>query len=95
VLRKTRLEPHAQSLTNIPLSNSRIVCEVYHREIPPLFFHVLNYGIRHSADADSYPQIEIFLPSYANYDFQNLETKRDPVQEIVVTDEEVANMFPS
>ncbi|KAF2687804.1 hypothetical protein K458DRAFT_414874 [Lentithecium fluviatile CBS 122367] len=38
---------------------------------------------------------EIFLPSYANYDFDNLENKRDPVQEIVVTDEEVANMFPS
>jgi len=38
---------------------------------------------------------EIFLPSHANFDFGNLERKQDPVQEIVVTDEEVANMFPS
>ena len=38
---------------------------------------------------------EIFLPSYANFDFQSLENKRDPVQDIFVTDEEVANMFPS
>lgn len=38
---------------------------------------------------------EIFLPSYANFDFDDLERKQDPVQEIVVTDEEVAKMFPS
>ncbi|KAF2639929.1 hypothetical protein P280DRAFT_490353 [Massarina eburnea CBS 473.64] len=38
---------------------------------------------------------EIFLPSYASYDFDHLERKRDPVEDIVVTDEEVANMFPS
>jgi len=38
---------------------------------------------------------EIFLPSYADYHFQDLETKKDPVQDIFVSDEEVANMFPS
>ncbi|KAF1973292.1 hypothetical protein BU23DRAFT_554280 [Bimuria novae-zelandiae CBS 107.79] len=38
---------------------------------------------------------EIFLPSYANLDFDDLERKQDPVEEIVVTDEEVAQMFPS
>lgn len=38
---------------------------------------------------------EIFLPSYADYQFDDLERKQDPVQDIVVTDEEVANMFPS
>ncbi|KAK3207825.1 hypothetical protein GRF29_96g582001 [Pseudopithomyces chartarum] len=38
---------------------------------------------------------EIFLPSYANFDFGDLERKQDPVQEIVVTDEEIAKMFPS
>ena len=38
---------------------------------------------------------EIFLPSYANFDFDDLERKQDPVQEIVVTDEEIAKMFPS
>jgi hypothetical protein len=35
------------------------------------------------------------LPSYANFDFGDLERKQDPVQEIVVTDEEIAKMFPS
>ncbi|KAJ4303747.1 hypothetical protein N0V90_002648 [Kalmusia sp. IMI 367209] len=38
---------------------------------------------------------EIFLPSYANFEFDDLERKQDPVQEIIVTDEEVAKMFPS
>ncbi|KAJ4346524.1 uncharacterized protein N0V89_010455 [Didymosphaeria variabile] len=38
---------------------------------------------------------EIFLPSYANFDFDDLERKQDPVEEIVVTDEERAKMFPS
>ncbi|PVH96365.1 hypothetical protein DM02DRAFT_617273 [Periconia macrospinosa] len=38
---------------------------------------------------------EIFLPSYASFDFDNLERKQDPVEEIVLTDEEIANMFPS
>ncbi|KAF2796567.1 hypothetical protein K505DRAFT_323228 [Melanomma pulvis-pyrius CBS 109.77] len=38
---------------------------------------------------------EIFLPSYADYPFQDLERKQDPVQDIVVTDEEIRNMFPS
>lgn len=39
--------------------------------------------------------IEIFLPSYADYHFDDLERKQDPVEDIVVTDEEIANMFPS
>lgn len=38
---------------------------------------------------------EIFLPSYADYQREDLERKQDPVQDIFVTDEEVANMFPS
>jgi hypothetical protein len=38
---------------------------------------------------------EIFLPSYADYHFDNdLETRRDPVTDIIVTDEEVGKMFP-
>ncbi|KAL1597252.1 hypothetical protein SLS60_008836 [Paraconiothyrium brasiliense] len=32
---------------------------------------------------------------YANFDFDDLERKQDPVEEIVVTDEERAKMFPS
>ncbi|KAH3967482.1 hypothetical protein HBI56_032500 [Parastagonospora nodorum] len=38
---------------------------------------------------------EIFLPSYADYHFDNdLETRRDPVTDIIVTDEEIGKMFP-
>ncbi|OAL45047.1 hypothetical protein IQ07DRAFT_232139 [Pyrenochaeta sp. DS3sAY3a] len=38
---------------------------------------------------------EIFLPSYADYHFDDLERRQDPVEDIYVTDEEVKNMFPS
>ncbi|KAF1949303.1 hypothetical protein CC80DRAFT_497617 [Byssothecium circinans] len=38
---------------------------------------------------------EIFLPSYANVNYNDLERKQDPIQDIFVTDEEVAGMFPS
>ncbi|EUC39155.1 hypothetical protein COCCADRAFT_81145 [Bipolaris zeicola 26-R-13] len=38
---------------------------------------------------------EIFLPSYADYHFDDLECRQDPVQDIILTDEEVKNMFPS
>ncbi|KAF2134567.1 hypothetical protein P153DRAFT_371924 [Dothidotthia symphoricarpi CBS 119687] len=38
---------------------------------------------------------EIFLPSYADYHFDDLECRQDPVQDIVLTDEEAKNMFPS
>ena len=45
--------------------------------------------------ADAFGCIEIFLPSYADYQFDNdLETRRDPVTDIIVTDEEVGKMFP-
>jgi hypothetical protein len=38
--------------------------------------------------------VEIFLPSYADYHFDDLERRQDPVEDIVVTDEEVNKMFP-
>ncbi|KAF2739525.1 hypothetical protein EJ04DRAFT_508805 [Polyplosphaeria fusca] len=38
---------------------------------------------------------EIFLPSYVDYHFDDLERKQDPVQDIFVSDEEVKNMFPA
>ncbi|CAA9957316.1 hypothetical protein PTMSG1_00924 [Pyrenophora teres f. maculata] len=38
---------------------------------------------------------EIFLPSYADYDFDDLERRQDPVQDIILTEEEIKNMFPS
>ena len=44
--------------------------------------------------ADGFPT-EMFLPSYADFHFDDLERKKDHVEDIVVTDEEVKNMFPS
>jgi hypothetical protein len=38
---------------------------------------------------------EIFLPSYADVHFDDLEHKQDPVEDIVLTDEEVAKILPS
>jgi len=37
---------------------------------------------------------EIFLPSYVECDFESLERKRDPVHEIVLSDEEIKEMLP-
>jgi hypothetical protein len=37
---------------------------------------------------------ELFLPSYVDYDSQDLERRQDPVQDIVLTEEEIAAMFP-
>lgn len=37
---------------------------------------------------------ELFLPSYANHDSHDLEHKQDPVQDIILTDEEAAAMLP-
>ncbi|KAI5210148.1 hypothetical protein E4T39_00517 [Aureobasidium subglaciale] len=37
---------------------------------------------------------DIFLPSYLDYDSSDLEHRPDPVQEIILTDEEAAAMFP-
>jgi alpha-D-ribose 1-methylphosphonate 5-triphosphate diphosphatase PhnM len=37
---------------------------------------------------------EMFLPSYIDYHFDDLERRQDPVQDIIITDEEVRNMFP-
>ena len=38
--------------------------------------------------------IELFLPSYANRDAQDLEHKQDPVEDIILTDEEADAMLP-
>ena len=37
---------------------------------------------------------DIFLPSYMDYESSDLEHRPDPVQEIVLTDEEAASIFP-
>ncbi|KAK5718826.1 hypothetical protein LTR17_015591 [Elasticomyces elasticus] len=38
--------------------------------------------------------LELFLPSYADYDALDLEHKAEPVQDIILTDEEAAAMLP-
>ena len=38
---------------------------------------------------------EMFLPSYVDYDFMDLERKQDPVEDIILTQEELDNMLPS
>ncbi|TVY30917.1 hypothetical protein LHYA1_G000773 [Lachnellula hyalina] len=56
---------------------------------------VINIG-----DPDGVPRLqinamlEIFLPSYVECDFESLERKRDPVHEIVLSDEEIKEMLP-
>lgn len=45
--------------------------------------------------ANVYGRVEIFLPSYADYHFDDLERRQDPIEDIIVTDEEVKKMFPS
>lgn len=45
--------------------------------------------------ANDFTAIELFLPSYANYDGHDLENRPDPIEEIVLTDEEAAAMLPS
>jgi hypothetical protein len=37
---------------------------------------------------------EIFLPSYADYHFDDLERRQDPVEDIILTEEEVRRMVP-
>lgn len=37
---------------------------------------------------------EIFLPSYVDCDYEPLENRRDPVHEILLSDEESKNMLP-
>ncbi|KAK0287152.1 hypothetical protein LTS00_010190 [Friedmanniomyces endolithicus] len=38
--------------------------------------------------------LELFLPSYADYDSLDLEHKAEQVQDIILTDEEAAAMLP-
>ncbi|KAI1291314.1 hypothetical protein F5Y03DRAFT_42318 [Xylaria venustula] len=37
---------------------------------------------------------EMFLPSYLDLDYEPLENRREPVHEILLTDEEIKNMLP-
>lgn len=37
---------------------------------------------------------EIFLPSYVDCDYEPLENRREPVHDILLTDEELKQMLP-
>ncbi|KAF2753682.1 hypothetical protein EJ05DRAFT_489868 [Pseudovirgaria hyperparasitica] len=37
---------------------------------------------------------DIFLPSYHDHDYGDLERKQEPVKDIILTDEEIKNMLP-
>jgi hypothetical protein len=37
---------------------------------------------------------EIFVPPFCDYDYVPLEQRRDPVHEIVLSDEEIKKMLP-
>lgn len=63
------------------------------RYVSSLKPHTLPWSLANTK-ADQMCFAEIFLPSYANYHFDDLERRQDPVEEITVTDEEVQKMFP-
>ncbi len=47
------------------------------------------------ADVYDFPSADIFLPSYADRESSELERRKDPVHDIVLTDEEADSVFPS
>ena len=63
---------------HLKASTGTRVCDV--------IFHPLISGLTLIAD--------IFLPSYLDYDSSDLEHRPDPVQEIILTDEEAAAILP-
>jgi hypothetical protein len=75
--------------TRVCYTRSPLTC----RRCPVLWQLGWKHGMIRSL-ADGFP-IEMFLPSYADFHFDDLERKKDHVEDIVVTDEEVKNMFPS
>ncbi|OMP81560.1 hypothetical protein BK809_0002553 [Diplodia seriata] len=78
-----------QSLLSSSISKSEhTVINVGHPDAPRLITCV------RSSQGFDWNQ-DIFLPSYADYESSELERRQDPVQDIVLTDEEVASMFPS
>ncbi|KAB2580025.1 hypothetical protein DIS24_g3442 [Lasiodiplodia hormozganensis] len=78
-----------QSLLSSSISKSEhTVINVGHPDAPRLITCV------RSSQGFDWNQ-DIFLPSYADYESSELERRQDPVQDIILTDEEVASMFPS
>jgi len=83
-----RAQPRRASLLGSSLSKSEhTVIDLGHGGAPRLVSCVK------SSQGFDWNQ-ELFLPSYADYESQDLERKQDPVQDIVLTEEEIAAMFP-
>ncbi|OCK81222.1 hypothetical protein K432DRAFT_326777 [Lepidopterella palustris CBS 459.81] len=83
-----KVEPEANNKTGSSLSKTEhIVINVGNSDAPRLITCVK------ASQGFDWNQ-EIFLPSYAEHDASDLERKQDPVQDIIVTDEEIASMFP-
>ncbi|KAK4556193.1 hypothetical protein LTR86_006890 [Recurvomyces mirabilis] len=83
------ISPRRPSLLGSSLSKSEYtVMDLGHDDGPPRLVTCVK-----SSQGFDWNQ-ELFLPSYADYDSQELETRQDPVEDIVLTDEEAAAMFP-
>ncbi|KAF2088665.1 hypothetical protein K490DRAFT_39718 [Saccharata proteae CBS 121410] len=76
------------AVTGSSLSRSEhIVVNVGHPDAPRLITCVkASQGFDWNQD--------IFLPSYCDHDTSDLERRQDPVQDIILTDEEAAEIFP-
>ncbi|KAM0718157.1 hypothetical protein Q7P37_006489 [Cladosporium fusiforme] len=86
--REVAVVPRRQSLLGNSLSKSEhTVVDLGHGGAPRLVSCVK------SSQGFDWNQ-ELFLPSYADYESQDLERKQDPVEDIVLTEEEIAAMFP-
>lgn len=103
--RYQRWNPRGSSAGNDPLSDPAVT-SINHkidnvRQIFPRLRLESRYAL--SFSPDTLPTIEqslivnidMFLPSYVNSDFTDLEHRQDPVADIILTEEERENMLPS
>ncbi|TKA30342.1 hypothetical protein B0A50_02569 [Salinomyces thailandicus] len=89
--RTEEISPRRPSLLGSSLSKSEYtVVNLAHHDGPPRLVTCVK-----SSQGFDWNQ-ELFLPSYADYDYDStaLEHKQDPVQDIVLSDEEAAAMLP-
>ncbi|EME42209.1 hypothetical protein DOTSEDRAFT_73133 [Dothistroma septosporum NZE10] len=83
------VSPRRPSLLGNSLSKSEYtVINLAHSEAPPRLVTCVK-----SSQGFNWNQ-ELFLPSYADYDSHDLEHRPDPVEDIILTDEEAAAMLP-
>lgn len=83
------MSPRRPSLLGNSLSKSEhTVINLAHSEAPPRLVTCVK-----SSQGFNWNQ-ELFLPSYADYDSHDLEHRPDPVEDIILTDEEAAAMLP-